>query len=285
MHHAMHDQGLPQPLLIRIIATQFPNTKWGCECLSLIGGRRTATTALRMQRLPDLPGNAYVAIRTINGIITAFRRPPREVPSSANDGGCVFAANPDQSFSEQTVFWAPEALPTVIPVRPALRSGADTHVSLKLGQLTAGELRQAPDGWYAVLYLRGVEHRLWLKETPVIAEAYAVELQLDRDFEFRAHAARRLWRTLNVRPPGPPLHVFSAQRRRRLALALRALDARMDGSTYREIAEVLFGARQIPERAWKTHDLRNRTIRLVQTGFALMRGGYRALLRPPPRKK
>jgi hypothetical protein len=59
----------------------------------------------------------------------------------------------------------------------------------------------------------------------------------------------------------------------------------MDGSTYREIAEGLFGAGQIPERAWKTHDLRNRTIRLVQAGFALMRGGYRALLRPPPRKE
>jgi hypothetical protein len=179
------------------------------------------------------------------------------------------------------VFWAPEVLPTVIPIRPLLRFGADTHVRLKLGELTAAELRQVPDGWYAVLYLRGVEHRVWLKETPVIAETYAVELQLDRDFEFRAHAARRLWH----RPPGPPLHVFSTQRRRRLALALRALDARMDGSTYREIAEVLFGARQIPERAWKTHDLRNRTIRLVQSGFALMRGGYRALLRPPPRKK
>jgi len=44
-------------------------------------------------------------------------------------------------------------------------------------------------------------------------------------------------------------------------------------------------ARHIPERAWKTHDLRNRTIRLVQTGLALMRGGYRELLRPSRRKK
>ena len=103
------------------------------------------------------------------------------------------------------VFWAPEVLPTVIPVRPSLPFSADTHVSLKLGELTAAELRQAPDGWYAVLNLRGVEHRVWLKETPVIAETYAVELPLDRDFEFRAHAARRLWRTLNDRPPGPPL--------------------------------------------------------------------------------
>jgi hypothetical protein len=183
------------------------------------------------------------------------------------------------------VFWAPEVLPTVIPIRRAVPFGADTRVSLRLSELTAGELRQAPVGWYAVLYLRGVEHRVWLKEPPVIAKAYAVELPFDRDFEFRAHAARRLWRALNDRPAGLPLHVFSAQRRRRLTLALRALDARMDGSTYREIAEVLFGAGQIPERAWKTHDMRNRTIRLVQNGFALMRGGYRALLRPPPRKE
>ena len=54
----------------------------------------------------------------------------------------------------------------------------------------------------------------------------------------------------------------------------------MDGGNYRAIAEVLFGKKRIPERAWKTHDLRNRTIRLVQSGFALMRGGYRELLRP-----
>ena len=85
-----------------------------------------------------------------------------------------------------------------------------------------------------------------------------------------------------------PVHhstTLSPARRHRLALALRALDARVDGNTYRVIAEVLFGAKRIPERAWKTHDLRNRTIRLVQAGFALMRGGYRELLRQSRRKK
>ena len=68
-------------------------------------------------------------------------------------------------------------------------------------------------------------------------------------------------------------------------LALRALDARIDGATYRMIAEGLFGAKRIPERAWKTDDLRNRTIRLVKTGVALMHGGYRELLRLSRRKK
>ena len=60
---------------------------------------------------------------------------------------------------------------------------------------------------------------------------------------------------------------------------------RVEGNSYRAIAEGLFGAKRIPERAWKTHDLRNRTIRLVQSGFALMRGGYRELLRQARRKK
>jgi hypothetical protein len=170
-------------------------------------------------------------------------------------------------------------------VRPASLVSAESHVSLDLNNLTEGRLRQAPDGWHAILTLRGVEHRVWLKEAPVVAVAYAVELPFDRDFEFRADAGRRLWRALNSRPLGAPLHALSQSRRRRLALALRALDASMDGSTYREIAEVLFGAERISERAWPTHDLRNRTIRLVQSGFALMRGGYRALLRARSSKK
>ena len=173
----------------------------------------------------------------------------------------------------------------MIPVRPALLVGSHSHVSLDLSDLNKGQLRQGPDGWHVVLNLRGVEHRIWFKEAPVVAVTYAVELPFDRDFEFRADAGRRLWRVLNGRPPGAPLHSLSESRRRRLALALRALDARLDGSTYREIAEVLFGAEHISERDWRTHDLRNRTIRLVQSGFALMRGGYRALLRPPSPKK
>jgi hypothetical protein len=150
---------------------------------------------------------------------------------------------------------------------------------LSLAEMSAGELRQASDGWHILLRIRGLEHRLWLKEPPVADSAYAAELPFDEHFEIRAHAARRLWRALNERPAGPTFHELSPSRRQRLALALRALDGRIEGNSYRAIAEGLFGATRIPDRAWKTHDLRNRTIRLVQSGFALMRGGYRALLR------
>jgi hypothetical protein len=146
-------------------------------------------------------------------------------------------------------------------------------------------VRRASDGWHAILRVGAVEHRAWLKGPPTIGTNYVTELPFDGDFDARAYAARRLWRAMNGRAPGASFHELSKQRRERLSAAIRALDARNSGGTYRSIAEVLFGKKHIPDRAWKTHDLRNRTIRLVQSGLALMRGGYRGLLRPKRRDK
>jgi hypothetical protein len=275
----------PHRLIFRIIALQFFLGEEK-QCLFLIGSRRKSTNVRSGPRSLALPGNVCAEIFTISastmrsrGTITV------QPPTSEGDGASAFAADPEGSFHEQTVFWAPEALPTVVPVGQALPPSLGTSVTLDLNALSDGEIRQAPDGWHALLRMRGVEHRLWLKEPPLTTSTYVVELPLDDDFEMRAHAARRLWRALNGKSPGPPFHTLSSQRRQRLALALRALDARMGGNNYRVIAEVLFGIERIPEHAWKTHDLRNRTIRLVQSGFALMRGGYRELLRHPRCKK
>ncbi|MFB6417763.1 DUF2285 domain-containing protein [Bradyrhizobium tunisiense] len=134
-----------------------------------------------------------------------------------------------------------------------------------------------------VLHIGSVEHRIWSKQPPAAGTHYAAELPLDRDFEARAHAATRLWRAMNGRAPGPAFHRFPKQRRERLCAALRAVAAYFAGATYRSIAEALFGGKRIPDRAWKTHDLRSRTIRLVRSGLALVRGGYRKLLRPERR--
>jgi Uncharacterized conserved protein (DUF2285) len=191
--------------------------------------------------------------------------------------------DPAGSSQDQAIFWAPEVLPDVVPI--VRSTAASSAHGLGLTELSTAECRQAADGWHLLLRLNGVEHRLWLREPPVVGIPYAAELPLDADFEPRAHAAGRLWRALGGYPTGPAFQELSLQRQQRLALALRALDASSEGHTYRAIAEELFGIKDIPERAWKTHDLRNRTIRLVQTGLALMRGGYRELLRPSRRKK
>jgi hypothetical protein len=176
-------------------------------------------------------------------------------------------------------------VPTVVPVRPASPAEPATHVRLDLSELNESQFRQAPDGWHAVLFLRGVEHRIWIKEAPIIAAAYTAELPLDRDFEFRAGAGIRLWKGLNGRPQGAPPHAISTYRRRRIARALRASDASTDGATHREIAEVLLPGLRIAERDWETHEVRDQIKRLVKAGFALVQGGYRALLRPRFRKR
>jgi hypothetical protein len=110
----------------------------------------------------------------------------------------------------------------------------------------------------------------------------AVVIPLDADFAARADASLRLWRVTTGRPRGRPSDRLTSQQRHRLGLALRALDGRLAGETYRTIAQILFGRTRIPAGAgWKTHELRDRTIRLARAGLKLMRGGYLALLRYP----
>jgi hypothetical protein len=183
------------------------------------------------------------------------------------------------------VFWAPEVLPTVLSLSASSSQASGQPIALDLTRLSPDELRQNADGWHAVLRFRGATHRVWMKELPAAGASQAIELPLDASFELRAQAARSLWRTLSGRSPSLPPSGFSKQRRRRFALVLRALDGSNEGKNYRAIAEGLFGKERVPQHAWKTDDLRNRTIRLVQRGLALMRGGYRELLRPKRKDK
>ncbi|MCP3413630.1 DUF2285 domain-containing protein [Bradyrhizobium brasilense] len=176
-------------------------------------------------------------------------------------------------------------MPSIVPIVRGASASQAVGAPLLLADLASGSIKRASDGWHAVLRIQGVQHHLWLKQAPQVGAFYSAELPYDADYEARGYASHRLWRAINGRPVGPPYHRLSAQQRQRLALALRALDGHTDGASYRVIARVLFGREHIPERGWKTHDLRSRTIRLVQTGRALVHGGYRALLRPPFRKQ
>lgn len=113
----------------------------------------------------------------------------------------------------------------------------------------------------------------------------SVVLPLDRLFDVRIKAARRLWLSLQGCKSGHDPTALSVAQRNHLTNALRALDGRIDGATYREIAAALFGDARLPPRGWKTHDLRDRTIRLCRLGTDLMQGGYRQLLLYPYRQR
>ena len=159
------------------------------------------------------------------------------------------------------------------------------HYDLDWTTLAGGELRHGLDGWHAIVPLAGAIHRLHLPAMPVRGSPLSVALPLDANFDIRLQAAHRFWSAIEGRRPGTPPLALSYQRRRRFMLIMRALDAWLAGHSYREIAEGLFGKERVLGRSWKDHDLRSLTIRLVQSGIALMRGGYRALLRPASRKK
>ena len=91
--------------------------------------------------------------------------------------------------------------------------------------------------------------------------------RLDANFDVRLQAARRLWLAIEGRRLGTPPLLLPYQRRQRLILTIRALDAWLQGHSYREIAEGLFGKERISGRSWKAHDLRSRIIRLVESGM------------------
>ncbi|MEQ1521847.1 MAG: DUF2285 domain-containing protein [Aestuariivirga sp.] len=69
-------------------------------------------------------------------------------------------------------------------------------------------------------------------------------------------------------------------RSQRLCTALRVLDGRLAGASYRDIAVALFGPDRVNDdwNAGGDH-LKNRIRRAAQRGNFLMQGGYRALLR------
>lgn len=133
----------------------------------------------------------------------------------------------------------------------------------------------AADGVHRLL-ATGPAAQLWL--TKPSEAGLGVIIPLNEGLPARLAAALDLWRRMNGQAPKPER--LTKARRRRLLDGLRALDARADGASYREIARVLFPRLGIPSGPeWKASAVRARTMRLVADATVLMRGGYRDLLR------
>ena len=114
-----------------------------------------------------------------------------------------------------------------------------------------------------------------------LGEPLGALVPFDDDFPLRVAGLLRFGQYLTGQraPPLPRSMRLTSQRRDRLILMLRALDAHLAGATYREIAAALFGDAAAAEHGWKTSPVRARTIRLVQDAIAMMEGGYFDLLR------
>lgn len=205
----------------------------------------------------------------------ATQRPPRRA------GGCDFAVDPRLRSDKATVIWLPSQNSRLVMLT-SMPPGMFGGPTLREGR--PATIRVASEGTYADLRAL-VQPQGALISHPILQDApMAVVLPLDALFDERVDAARRVWRALAGQHQ-VPRPTFTAQRRRRLKLLLRALDASLLEIGYREIAHGLFGDRVPDDASWRTHTLRATTIRLVREGRALMRGGYLRLLRPARRKR
>lgn len=199
---------------------------------------------------------------------------------SCGVGGSAFPVDPQLPAHQTTIFWRAEVLPTVVLLAPAPTSFPNAR-HLNIADLKGDRAERAgSDGRHVIIRGEAGELRLRLAHSRP-GQPLAVVMPLDDDLPVRANAAFQLWAHIAGRPAHHDREspALTPQRRDRLILMLRALDGRLAEASYREIAEVFFGARRLERESWKTSSLRETTIRLVRGGLTLMNAGYRKLLR------
>lgn len=211
----------------------------------------------------------YTAVNIATWVHGRPATPRPKATGSEGVGGSTFAADPNTD-SRTPVHWSTAVFPRVLTVVPTTHRNShaldlsdvggithrlDTRVCISLA-----EDRFYFEGW-----------------TPRLASA-TIAIPLDEYVDIRLAELRRFTHVLLDKGNHRRARFLPDQRHARLVLCARALDGWLLGNTYRMIAEHLFGSHRLPESGWKTHDLRSRTIRLVEDGKTLMNARYLDLL-------
>lgn len=180
------------------------------------------------------------------------------------------------------MIWRPEltAITVILDAAPKGYGTAAAVNPLELGALLVDQT--GVEGRHVVVADRDGDHWLWLRD-PAPGQPLAAIIPLDKDFTTRVTSLVRFHRRLFGHASGPPPRgwTLSPYRQARLAMILRALDLRLSGATYRQIAEALGREddAKLAATEWKMSAARSFVIRLVRDGIALMNGDYRKLLR------
>lgn len=236
---------------------------------------------------PVSPGNAFVVIpNTKINIVHLAIQATALPPDFGKNGACLLAAVPQKACHEQIAFWAPEMLLTVLSVG-ALSSQTSSSTDRSGSNPTVAYGNAAEHGRLACRAPVRRHHTSRLDE----AAACCWRLASDRTANGRLVWAPRpggpIARTYAERPFSASgacptfrrsgagglrwccMHWTDAMRAKATARSPRAFLAR-------SVSRSTPGRRMICAIA---------TIRLVQRGLALMRGGNRELLRPKPKNK
>lgn len=212
-----------------------------------------------------LPGNAFAGTHATVMITSSCWR----VAALQQIGGCDFAVNPQLSALSAPIFWLPSAAPAVVQLIDAL---PDVGLTSANPAEHIADHKIGGDGLSWIQLNTGVNLVGNLpSDGPV-----GLLLPLDEDWAVRLAAADRLYRQLLERNLHPPI---TRQRRERLKRALRTIDGRQRGASYRAVATVFFGAARVSAEPWKTSSLKSQIARLAAYGRMMIDHGYRNLLK------
>ena len=185
-------------------------------------------------------------------------------------GGCDFLVDPEIEAPAAPVFWLPGDAPAAVSLFAPL---PDVGIAART-LATIPVIRREEDE--RVAWLRLESGAQLVGPANAGAAPLGVLLPLDESWPTRLAAAERLRRELAALPVEPPL---TRQSRERLKRALRTVDGRRQGASYRAVAIAFFGEQRVAGEHWKTSALKAQIARLAAHGRMLIDHGYRDILR------
>lgn len=212
----------------------------------------------------DWLGNAFGGIWAIARTTTGCGRTAALRPI----GGCDFLADPQLNALRAPIFWLPAAAPAVVHLIAVL---PDIGLTAAIPSDIIADRKIDADGLSWVRLKDGVN----LVGEQVGDRPVGLLLPLDGDWPVRLAAADRLYHQLVDDNADPPI---TRQRRVRLKRALRTIDGRQSGASYRTLATQFFGADRVAAEPWKTSSLKAQVSRLATHGRRMIDQGYRQLL-------
>ena len=228
------------------------------------------------QRAANLAqGSKHVTFKQVSG--TRLYEADVNDNAALSWGLCVFP-DAQKSALDADIFWHPQAISSHLRLLLSPFAGqSENAFALEDFQCRRAVLRQ---NYHEQLVLQHGSDSIRLTACGRSLLDTRSNVTFEIDGFAKTHASVAVLQLLSRFREAPPTKPQSHKRyNSKWHDYLVALDGHLAGGSYRDIAEVLYGADRV-KSVWtdETRHLKDRTRRAVECGVALMNGGYRDLL-------